>query len=765
MKKMLVPILIIFLVFTFMYHGEVRANTTTIEIKTQEDFVEALAQIHSSSNEEFIISVENDIEINNQELFTSTSRSTIDNGNTVTIRGNGNKLSFKLPEYDKIQVTNNAILNLGTADGNDTLTIEGPGETGPSYDSLITIYDSTVNMYSGVTLTNNHSGYAMLAGCGVEVRNNATFNMYGGAIKNNATTTGGAGGAVCLDYANGTFNMYGGEIKNNEASEYGGAIYVGANSTLNITGGNISNNKSGAYGGAIMIYYGNANIDNATFKNNESYYGGAFINIYGGNNADVIKNSVFENNKCQVGGAICNLVDVTSQNNIIRNNEAVSAGAGIYSEGNLESTNDDIYENTAEYGAGVYIEGGTANLSTTKVYNNKATKSSSDYCISANTTQLSIIDAASMGKTATIDSETLDITGWFNDEETNRYSTTNYTDKILTSEITAGNEYNLIAATNEYKINYDDDGITTNTNAKKRLVKGSKIRINYNNGTEVYDEVVLNDEYTLDNPTRDDYEFLGWSEETVDGYSLGLKANWEKIKYFTVIFNANDGIGTMMPQLFKYGEEQALTANVFEKENATFLGWNTKEDGTGTDYEDKQVVSNLTEEENGNFDLYAKWKENDTDPEENNQEDENTNVDGDEDEDTNDGDNDNETTDDNDQEDEDKKDDYEELDEDIIVGDGEEDKENPSNSSSNMIEKNEISTIDNKIEVQDKGTAQETTQETIKAKEITESKSFNPKTLDDIMQWVVIFMATMFGYSYLARKTRRIRRPKGKRYR
>ena len=76
---------------------------------------------------------------------------------------------------------------------------------------------------------------------------------------------------------------------------------------------------------------------------------------------------------------------------------------------------------------------------------------------------------------------------------------------------------------------------------------------------------------------------------------------------YTVIFNANGGTGTMENQTFTYKTSQALRENEFVKDNFTFDSWNTREDGTGISYDDKEVVSNLTDIDGVEITLYAQW--------------------------------------------------------------------------------------------------------------------------------------------------------------
>lgn len=71
---------------------------------------------------------------------------------------------------------------------------------------------------------------------------------------------------------------------------------------------------------------------------------------------------------------------------------------------------------------------------------------------------------------------------------------------------------------------------------------------------------------------------------------------------YTVTFNANGGEGTMDGQEFVPNTLQALNTCTFTREGYEFTGWNTKADGTGTNFSDGQNVINL-----GNVTLFAQW--------------------------------------------------------------------------------------------------------------------------------------------------------------
>lgn len=79
-----------------------------------------------------------------------------------------------------------------------------------------------------------------------------------------------------------------------------------------------------------------------------------------------------------------------------------------------------------------------------------------------------------------------------------------------------------------------------------------------------------------------------------------------KYRTYTVTFNPNGGSGSMASQSFTYKTSKTLTANAFTRTGYTFNGWNTKADGTGTNYANKANMQNVAT--TGNLTLYAKWK-------------------------------------------------------------------------------------------------------------------------------------------------------------
>ena len=124
--------------------------------------------------------------------------------------------------------------------------------------------------------------------------------------------------------------------------------------------------------------------------------------------------------------------------------------------------------------------------------------------------------------------------------------------------------------------------------------------------------------FTLATPTRTGYTFEGWTgtelTEATKTVTIAMgstenrsyTATWTPNPY-KVSFDANQGTGTMAQQSFTNGKGQALTANAFSRTGYDFDGWNTKADGSGKTYADKQAVKNLTAKRDAVVKLFAQW--------------------------------------------------------------------------------------------------------------------------------------------------------------
>lgn len=108
---------------------------------------------------------------------------------------------------------------------------------------------------------------------------------------------------------------------------------------------------------------------------------------------------------------------------------------------------------------------------------------------------------------------------------------------------------------------------------------------------------------------RDGYVFTGWDKDPskpVEGDTV-YTARYRPAVY-RIRFDANGGTGTMADQSHTYDRKQALTANTFTREGYRFTGWNTRGNGKGKAFTDKQTVTNLLAHDGAVGVLYAQWE-------------------------------------------------------------------------------------------------------------------------------------------------------------
>ena len=122
-----------------------------------------------------------------------------------------------------------------------------------------------------------------------------------------------------------------------------------------------------------------------------------------------------------------------------------------------------------------------------------------------------------------------------------------------------------------------------------------------------YQQYTQVDPVTHRSLARDGYTFTGWSKDVshVTG-DMTVQARYEPARY-TVDYDANGGTGSMPASTLTYDSPQALSAIGFTKAGYSFTGWNTRKDGSGKTFTDKQTVSNLLTHEGASGTLYAQW--------------------------------------------------------------------------------------------------------------------------------------------------------------
>ncbi len=550
------------------------ATPTTIKVGSSSEFKKAAAIVNDATNGEYIIELTDDIQTGGVSFSSSQPVSIVGNGHTMT-----------LGQYSSISVQPGAQLNLGAADGSDTLKISGGNEQSNDVPGLLYI-QGTCNMYPGVTIADRKGDNYF--GGGVTVQG-GTFHMYGGTIDNCGITGGSMcyGGGVAVIYG-GAFTMDGGEIKNCfatssfKASDYGmdsriitsagGGVYVSGGSSFVMTGGTISNNKANEMGGGVAVVASIDEIINGGWGNLQSsaqILGGTISGNEANDGAGVLSSAYFyaaAYGLCadtpNVGAAEkpgLFLENATITNNTANQDEGYGAGVlavmmkspaaaeirdctitknsaaiggGVASYGNFTSLTIDgctiTGNKAANYGGGFAAEsnsgeGAGTTITNTKLCNNSADKAASDVYLDGSRAKLS----AAKGMNELYLGKPDDVTnkkidGWYLDNENARYATQTKEQRIECAN------YASIGS---------DGKVYLIAAAKPSLVK---ITFANEDGTTIYSEDWYEigtkaAQITAPTPTKPsddkyDYVFDSWHKEITDATEDAVyKAQFKKV--------------------------------------------------------------------------------------------------------------------------------------------------------------------------------------------------------------------------------------------
>ncbi|MCR5796428.1 MAG: InlB B-repeat-containing protein, partial [Eubacterium sp.] len=123
----------------------------------------------------------------------------------------------------------------------------------------------------------------------------------------------------------------------------------------------------------------------------------------------------------------------------------------------------------------------------------------------------------------------------------------------------------------------------------------------------------------LEAPIEEGYVFAGWYIDSKFDKPLDCIAPVDRDMFlypryveqpYTVKFHANStkATGSMESMDILYNKTESLSPNNYILDHYRFMGWNTKEDGSGINYADCASVNNLTKIPDGIVNLYAQWE-------------------------------------------------------------------------------------------------------------------------------------------------------------
>lgn len=135
------------------------------------------------------------------------------------------------------------------------------------------------------------------------------------------------------------------------------------------------------------------------------------------------------------------------------------------------------------------------------------------------------------------------------------------------------------------------------------------VTFNTNGGEAIVNEIVMEDDFaTYQEPVREGYIFNSWDFDFTQPITQNITVNATWIaKNLIINYYANNGTEATSTQAVTYDDTISFkTENEFSKEGYTLSGWNTKADGSGTQYAVNQTFNNFQISET-DFDLYAQW--------------------------------------------------------------------------------------------------------------------------------------------------------------
>jgi pilin isopeptide linkage protein/uncharacterized repeat protein (TIGR02543 family) len=287
---------------------------------------------------------------------------------------------------------------------------------------------------------------------------------------------------------------------------------------------------------------------------------------------------------------------------------ASAYGGGIYKSNGGDTSTIKITDSSVEScsagnnGGGFYVTNNSATVSgSVRITGNTGLNEKTDNCFLPNSNQLNLGDGLTEDAEIGV--------GVQNPASTNNPAT----DLYVTANESETSSNNYVNALPRF-FSDDPDYVITKCNSLRLLMIGYAIEYDLDGG--LYDSgsnpasYNCYDEFTLTNPTKTGYEFLGWTGSNgaepqksvqvnrLTHGKLSYKANW-KINQYTVKFESNGGTA-VANQTVNYNEKVVKPADP-TKSGYVFKGWFKDSDLT-EEYDFNTPVT-------GDLTLYAKWGE------------------------------------------------------------------------------------------------------------------------------------------------------------
>lgn len=554
---------------------------------------------------------------------------------SIVFQGNGYTITVTRPGLNDAGVRNSSpsTFRVFTLSGSKTmifnhLTIKGgiSSTTG----GAVSIASGTIAKFNFVTISNAESAVG-----GGGIYNAGTCYLYKSFITRNIGSYGGGiynqAGTLFMEYSTVTENR-------TSTTNGGGGIENHSSGYLYIHNSSFSNNQCGGGAGAINNYGGYAFLINSSFTGNISlaYPGGAIyqdntgltgrdltainclfaynyysnagytassytlndINVVRGN-ANLYYNTYMSNTTLTYAGAASSGV----LNYVIGNNAHLLAGDGstndIFTGGSLTGV---MNGNGLIQGTGKLFQPLLVNVNGQRV----PTLKSGSYALSkgcntrfTNGSGTPVLAYKNMSTNTWVDLTGTSAAGMaIPDDQTNFTRT-------------------LTPATGAIERTIDDYIILTVKYAANGTVNGGSVYGEvYPSGTPVAITAIANNGYTFSNWTKDSASAIPSSTESGNPFIIRptvnttLTPNFSSTTNFSVTYIGNGNTGGTVPSISTHGAGSTITvasnSGSLNKTNFTFDGWNTSDNGSGTNY--IPGVSTYTGSSGNNLVLYANWQ-------------------------------------------------------------------------------------------------------------------------------------------------------------
>jgi hypothetical protein len=221
-----------------------------------------------------------------------------------------------------------------------------------------TLYLDSVRIADNTATATPTSTNPVGRGGGVYV-SQGNVTLSGTQVVSNSAYRGGG-----MHVSQGSVTLSGTQVVDNSASYGGGVCVREGSATLNVSGGRIDRNSASSTGGGVCVREGSATLSGTQVVNNSAYYDGGGLYIASDSATLNVSGGRIDNNSASYGaGVFVWDGNATLSETQVISNSAANFGGGVFVlYGNATLIGTQVVDNSASYGGGVYLRWGGTTL-------------------------------------------------------------------------------------------------------------------------------------------------------------------------------------------------------------------------------------------------------------------------------------------------------------------------------------------------------------------------------------------------------------------